>query len=71
MGKCFLFEQPYHHSNRGCVYITGVQAEQERKLLGVPETKDGTWFLEAEVVKELLMQWRNQEGSNINGIWYQ
>ena len=42
MGKCFLFEQPYHHSNRGCVYITGVQAEQERKLLGVPETKDGT-----------------------------
>ena len=45
-------------SNRVCVYLTGADAEKARKLLGVPETKDGTGAAECEVVKEMLMKWK-------------
>ena len=44
-------------SNRVCVYITGVTDENTRKLLGVPETRDGTGAAEADVVKSLLTEW--------------
>ena len=44
-------------SNRVCVYLTGVQADGAKKLLGAPETKDGTGAAEAEVVKTLLKEW--------------
>ena len=44
-------------SNRVCVYITGVTAQNVRKLLAVPETKDGTGSAEAEVVKDALKEW--------------
>ena len=48
-------------SNRVCVYITGVENEDVRKLLGVPETVDGTGMAESEVVKNLLMEWDIKE----------
>ena len=46
-----------HHSNRVCVYITGVEESPMRKLLGVPETGDGTGLAEADIVKAMLSQW--------------
>ena len=49
------------HSNRLAVYITGVEESPIRKLLGVPETKDGTGVAEAEVVKEQLLEWDIKE----------
>ena len=48
-------------SNRVAVYITGVEESPVRKLLGVPETKDGTGVAEAEVVKEQLLEWDVKE----------
>ena len=44
-------------SNRVCVYITGVDNTGTKKLLGVPETKDGTGAAEADVVKGQLIKW--------------
>ena len=44
-------------SNRVCVYVTGVDAENTRKLLGVPETVDGTGKAESDVVTHLLEEW--------------
>ena len=46
-----------HKSERVCVYFTGATCKTDRKLLGAPETKDGTGAAEAEVVKELLNNW--------------
>ena len=48
-------------SNRVCVYVTGVENEDFRKLLGVPETVDGTGMAESELVKNLLMEWDIKE----------
>jgi hypothetical protein len=39
------------------VYITGVEATGFKKLIGFPETKDGTGASEAEVVKAFLEEW--------------
>ena len=44
-------------SNRIAVYFTGVEDKPVRKLLGAPETVDGTGAAEAEVVKEMLVEW--------------
>ena len=44
-------------SNRVAVYISGVDATGFRKLIGCPETKDGTGKSEAEVVKAFLESW--------------
>ena len=44
-------------SNRVAVYVSGVDGTGFRKLLGCPETKDGTGKAEAEVVKTLLESW--------------
>ena len=49
-------------SNRVCIYLTGVTAEPNRKLLGAPETKNGTGAAEADVVIDLLKSW------NVKGI---
>ena len=46
-----------NQSNRVCIYVTGVTPEGVRKLLGAPETKDGTGAAEAEVVKNALKEW--------------
>ena len=48
-------------SNRVCVYITGVTTDNTRKLLGVPETRDGTGVAEALVVQSLLTDWNVKE----------
>ena len=48
-------------SNRVCVYLTGVDADQDRKLLGVPETASGTGHDEAKVVTDMLVHWGVQE----------
>ena len=44
-------------SNRVAVYISGVDDDRFRKLLGCPETKDGTGKAEADVVKTVLRSW--------------
>ena len=44
-------------SNRVCVYITGIGPADPKKLLGVPETVDGTGMAEFEVVKAELVKW--------------
>ena len=44
-------------SNRVAVYISGVEAGGYKKLLGAPETKDGTGLAEAEVVKKVMDEW--------------
>ena len=44
-------------SHRVAVSITGANAERVKKLLGVPECKGGTGVEEAEVVKEVLVNW--------------
>ena len=44
-------------SNRVCVYVSGADGENVRKLLGVPETTAGTGKAEADVVKEVLVDW--------------
>ena len=54
-----LMEKGNTKSNRVCVYLTGVTEEGDavRKILGAPETKNGTGAAEAEVVKDLLKEW--------------
>jgi hypothetical protein len=44
-------------SNRVAVYITGVDATGFKKLMGCPESNDGTGASEAEVVKAFLEEW--------------
>ena len=44
-------------SNRVCVYLTGADANQGRKLLAVPETPSGTGRDEAKVVTDTLEAW--------------
>ena len=39
------------------IYFTGVEEKPVRKLLGAPETCDGTGAAEAEVEKEVLVEW--------------
>ena len=41
-------------SNRVCVYITGVTSDKLRKLLGVPETRNGTGAAEAKSCQDSL-----------------
>lgn len=48
-------------SNQVCVYLSGVQADQTRKLSGVPQTPSGTGEAEATIVKELLLNWEVQK----------
>ena len=47
-------------SNRVCVYISGVDREL-RKLLGIPEAKDGSGASEFHIVKEALDKWMVNE----------
>ena len=44
-------------SNRVAVYVSGLDSSGFRKLLGCPETSDGTGRSEAEVVQKLLESW--------------
>ena len=44
-------------SNRVAFYITGATYKKEKKLLGCPETEDGTEAAEAKVVTDLLTEW--------------
>ena len=44
-------------SNKVCVYVTGVTSDNTRKLLGVPETTDGSGAAKAKVVQTLLSDW--------------
>ena len=44
-------------SNRVCVYVTGVNGEKVRKLLGITDCPGGSGAAEFEVVKELLIDW--------------
>ena len=39
------------------MYVSGVDKDGFRKLLGAPETKDGTGLAESDVVKNMLMEW--------------
>ena len=48
-------------STRVCVYLSGVEAEQTRKLLGIPEAKSGRGEDEFGVVKEHLVKWEVRE----------
>ena len=52
-----LTEKGNKESNRVAVYISGVDATGFRKLMGCPETKDGTGKSEADVVKAVLEEW--------------
>ena len=44
-------------SNRVCVYLTGVDEEKKKKLLGIPECCDGTGLSEFKIVENLLIDW--------------
>ena len=44
-------------SKRVYVYLSGVEEERMRKLLGIPETESGTGADEFEVVKKNLKEW--------------
>ena len=44
-------------SKRVCIYLSGVDAEQTRKLLGIPQAASGTGEDEFEMVKEYLVKW--------------
>ena len=52
-----LIERMNLESNRTPVYISGVDASGYKKLLGAPETKEGTGLAEAEVVKKVMDEW--------------
>ena len=45
------------NSIRVCIYLSGVDAEKTRKLLGIPETSSGKGVDEFEIVKEHLIKW--------------
>ena len=44
-----------------CVYLSGVEEEQTRKLLRIPETSSGKGVVEFRVVKEHLESWSVKE----------
>ena len=48
-------------SKRVCIFISGVDAEKTRKLLGIPEVESGKGVDEFEVVKEYLVKWKVKE----------
>jgi hypothetical protein len=54
-------------SNRVCVYLSGADGTQTRKLLGVPETPDGTGKAESEVVTTMLVDWKVKK-NNVVGM---
>ena len=44
-------------SNRVCVYLTGVDQDKSKKLLGIPDAPNGTGLEEFRIVENLLMDW--------------
>ena len=48
-------------SKQVCVYLSGVEEEQTRKLLGIPETSSGKIVEEFRVVNEHLESWSVKE----------
>ena len=42
-------------SNRVAIYISGVDIDKFKKLLGAPESKDGTGLAEAEVAQDFTL----------------
>ena len=48
-------------SKRVCIFISGVDAQKTRKLLGIPEVESGKGVDEFEVVKEYLVKWKVKE----------
>ena len=48
-------------SKRVCVYLSGVEDDRLRKLLGIPETESGKGVDEFEEVKECLLNWGVKE----------
>ena len=48
-------------SKRICVYLSGMEEDKMRKLLGIPETDSGKGVKEFEVVKEKLEEWGVKE----------
>ena len=55
-------------SNRVAVYISGTDGEKVRKLLGIPETKDGSGKEEAVVIKQAMVKW-DVKGQCINLVF--
>ena len=45
-------------SKRVCVYLSGVEADKVRKLLGIPECCSGKGVDEFELVRDFLMKWK-------------
>ena len=45
------------NSNRVAIYISGVNTDCLKKLLGAPEILDGTGQAEADIVTNLLTDW--------------
>ena len=48
-------------SKRVCIYLSGVDAEETRKLLGIPQCISGKGIDEFEVTKEFLVEWKVKE----------
>ena len=48
-------------SKRVCVYLSGVEEEKMRKLLGIPETLSGKGVDEFKLVKDYLVMWGVKE----------
>ena len=48
-------------SKRWCVYLSGVEAEQTIKLLGIPECSSGKGMDKYELVREYLVKWSIRE----------
>ena len=59
-GKTFKLEGRIM-SKRVCIYISGVDVENIRKLLGIPEVESGKGVDEFEMVKEYLVKWNIME----------
>ena len=48
-------------SNRVCAYLSGIDANQTKKLLGIPQAETGKGIAEFEVVKECMVKWQVKE----------
>ena len=48
-------------SNRVCVYLSGIDENQTKKLLGIPEAETGRGIAEFEVVKGCMSEWQVKE----------
>ena len=56
-----LFLRGRVESKRVCVYLSGVEEDRSRKLLGIPEAVSGRGVDEFEIVKECMVKWGVKE----------